>query len=304
MTPARLALVVVVLAAPVGAEVPTVVADIPPVQSLAAAVMEGVGEPALLLPLGASPHDVSLRPSEARALSRAEVVFTVGEALSPALAGAIAAAPEEATVVALLDVPGTRLHETAEHEAAGHEAGHAAGDGHDHGVVDPHAWLDPVNAQLWLAAMADTLGRRDPGNAEAYAANAGRAAAAVGRAAAEAQALLQPVRGQPVVVLHDAFTYWQEAFGMPRPLAIAASDAAQPGPAHLSALRRRMAAEGITCIMAEPQFDAKLVALVAEGSGARTGMWDPLGSGLEPGPGLYPALLTALARAYAGCASG
>lgn len=299
MPPVRLALALILLATPAAAEVPVVLADIPPVQSLAAAVMEGLGEPAMLLPPGASPHDLALRPSEAREVARADVVFTIGEALSPALAGAIAAAPEGAEVVELLEVPGTRLHPTAEPEA-----GHAAGDGHDHGDVDPHAWLDPGNALVWVAAMADALERHDPANAAAYAANAARAAETIAAATAEAQATLAPVRGRPVVVLHDAFAYWQGAFGVAPPLPIAASDAARPGPARLAALRQRMAAEGIACIMAEPQFDAKLVALVAEGGGARIGRWDPLGGDLEPGPGLYPALLTALARAYADCAAG
>lgn len=295
---ARLAFALTLSAAPAGAEVPAVLADIPPVQSLAAAVMEGVGEPALLLPPGASPHDLSLRPSEARAVAQADVVFTIGAALSPALGGALAAAPEGAEVVELLEVPGTHLLRFD--DAGEHDDGHD----HEHGDRDPHAWLDPANARLWLAAMADTLASRDPANAAAYAANAARADAAIVAAAAEAEALLAPVRGRPVVVMHDAFAYWTGAFDMPRPLAIAASDAARPGPARLAALRGRMTAEGIACIMAEPQFDAKLVALVAEGEAARTGSWDPLGGDLAPGAGLYPALLTGLARAYADCAGG
>lgn len=293
MRPARLALALALMAAPAAAEVPAVVTDIPPVQSLAAAVMAELGEPALLLPAGTSPHGLSLRPSEARAVARAGVVFVIGEALSPAIAGALSAAPEGASVVTLLDVPGTRLRQVEGHD-----------DGHGHGAVDPHAWLDPANARLWLTAMADTLARRDPANAEAYAANAAAAAEAVAAAEAEARALLAPSRDRAVVVMHDAVGYWQRAFDLPPTLPIADSDAARPGPARLSALRARMQAEGIACIMAEPQFDPKLADLVAEGSEARIGQWDPLGGGLPPGPDLYPALLTGMARAYADCAGG
>ena len=274
---------------------PVVVADIAPVHSLAAAVMAGIGEPALLLPPGASPHDIALRPSEARLLARAQVVFTIGEALSPALAGVVARVPAEARVVELLDVPGTSLR-------AFHEDGEEGEDGHDHHGTDPHAWLDPANARVWLAAMAEALARDDPANAAAYRTNAAAAAGRIADAATEAQALLGTRRDRRVVVLHDAFGYWQRAFGVAPPLAIADSDAARPGPARLSALRRDIASEGITCIMAEPQFDARLVALVAEGSGARIGHWDPLGSDLTPGASLYPLLLTGLARAYADCA--
>lgn len=297
MIPVRLALALVLSAMPAAADIPAVMADIPPVQSLAAAVMEGLDEPALLLPPGASPHDLALRPSDARAVARAEVFFTIGEALSPALAGAIASAPATATVVELLEVPGTHL---LHFDGGDHDHDHD----HDHGDDDPHAWLDPRNARLWLSAMAEALARQDPANAQTYAANAARADAAIVAAAAEAEALLAPVRGQAVVVMHDAFAYWTGAFDLQPALAIAASDAARPGPARLSALRERMAAQGIACIMVEPQHDAKLVALVADGIDARTGSWDPLGGDLTPGPGLYPALLTSLARAYADCAAG
>ena len=277
----------------VAAAVPVVVTDIAPVHSLAAAVMEGIGEPAMLLPQSASPHHFALRPSDARLLARAEIVFTIGEPLSPALASVVANVPGKARVVELLKIPDTTLREF-----------HDGEDGHDHHGIDPHAWLDPANARVWLGAMAEALANADPPNAAAYRDNAEAAANRVADAAADAAALLGEARDRRVVVVHDAFGYWQRAFGVTAPLAIADSDAARPGPARLSALRRDIAAEGITCIMAEPQFDPKLVALVAEGSGASVGHWDPLGSDLSPGAGLYPSLLTGLARAYADCAAG
>ncbi|PIP97144.1 MAG: zinc transporter, partial [Rhodobacterales bacterium CG18_big_fil_WC_8_21_14_2_50_71_9] len=68
---------------------PQVATDIAPVHALAARVMAGVGAPSLIVPPGASPHGYALRPSEAAALERADVVFWVGAALTPWLEGAI-----------------------------------------------------------------------------------------------------------------------------------------------------------------------------------------------------------------------
>ena len=67
--------------APVAAAEIDVVASIKPVHSLVASVMEGVGEPILLVKGTGSEHSYSLRPSEARALEQAEVVFWVGETM-------------------------------------------------------------------------------------------------------------------------------------------------------------------------------------------------------------------------------
>ena len=65
----------IALFGPAQAGAPRVVASIKPVHSLVSAVMQGAGEPGLLVGGSGSPHAYALRPSEARALSRADIVF-------------------------------------------------------------------------------------------------------------------------------------------------------------------------------------------------------------------------------------
>src|SRR6056297_1648773 len=84
-----LSLTATLMAGTAMAEVPRVAVDIAPVHSLVARVMEGVGEPSLIVQPGASPHEYNLRPSEAAALQDAGVVFWVGEDLTPWMAGAV-----------------------------------------------------------------------------------------------------------------------------------------------------------------------------------------------------------------------
>ncbi|MEC8667038.1 MAG: zinc ABC transporter substrate-binding protein, partial [Pseudomonadota bacterium] len=97
------------LASPALAEVPQVVTDIPPVHSLAASVMQGVGTPTLLLPPGGSAHGHQMRPSEAAAMSAADLVVWVGEELSPWIADASAKLAPDAASLSLIDVQGTVL---------------------------------------------------------------------------------------------------------------------------------------------------------------------------------------------------
>ena len=303
--PLRAAAALILLAAPAAAEPPRVVADIAPVHSIVARVMAGVAEPALLIPPGTSPHAHALRPSEARALQDADLVVRVGDALTPGLGDRIAALAD-AEVIALADAPGVRTLPLREGPGGDHGHGDDAGHdehGHDHeGGIDPHLWLDPANAAAWTEAVADALAARDPANAAAYEANAAAARSELALLGAEVAATLAPVAGRPVIVFHDAYQYFEAAFGLQVAGAVALSDAAPPGPARLAEIRDAARGAGAVCLFAEPQFDPGLAAVVAEGTDLPVATLDPLGAALEPGPGLYPALLRGLAEAAAGCA--
>ncbi|MGA0714686.1 MAG: zinc ABC transporter substrate-binding protein [Gemmobacter sp.] len=305
----RLAAPLMLIAAPAFAEAPRVVADIAPVQALVARVMAGAGAPEVLaiVPAGASPHGFSLRPSQAAAIEAAEIVVTIGAGLTPWLDGPLGTLAPEAARLTLTEVAGVTLHEAREAVLLGGDAGHeghghaeAEPEGkhdhdHDHGPVDPHAWLDPLNAALWVDAIAEALAAADPAQAALYRANAAEARAEIASAEAEVRALLAPVAGRPYAVFHDAYQYFEARFAIAPVAAIALGDAADPGPQRVAAVRDAVAAAGVRCIFAEPQMNPALIATVAEGTGARTGTIDPLGGAS------YPETLRAMARDMAAC---
>ncbi|MDZ7874411.1 MAG: zinc ABC transporter substrate-binding protein [Rhizobium sp.] len=120
---------------------PDVVVSIKPVHSLVASIMKGVGEPSLIVEGAASPHTYSLKPSNARALENADLVFWVGPGLEAFLEKPLEALPKNAKVVELEDAPGlTKLpfreggafegHDHDANEEEGHAHGH---DDHGHG---------------------------------------------------------------------------------------------------------------------------------------------------------------------------
>lgn len=337
-------LAAVLLAGTALADVPNVAVDIAPVHALVARVMEGVGEPSLIVAPGASPHEYSLRPSEAKALQDAELVFWVGPELTPWLDDAIDTLADDATIVALMESEGTTElplrenalfevhhhgdeehaedHDHAEHENhddhadhaeeheghdhAGHEHGeHDHGEqehaGHDHGDHDPHVWLSPDNGSAWLNTIAAALSAADPDNAGAYFANAAAGREELADLRIEINSILEPLRGANFIVFHDAYQYFEAAFDFPASGAISVSDATDPSPARIAEIQERVADQKVTCIMSEPQFNPGIVASVMEGTAARTGVMDPLGSDLEPGAELYPQLLRNLANALAEC---
>lgn len=303
---------------PAAADAPQVATDIPPVQSLVARVMQGVGTPGLVLPPGASPHSYAMRPSDARTLAGADIVVWTGDALTPWLARAIATLAPGAATVELLKVDGTTLlgfREGATFEHHTHGEPGAEGEAHDehdahdehehdehaHEGVDPHAWLDPQNAQAWLGAIAATLAEADPGNAEAYRRNAAAADGELDALMAELSATLALVREKPFIVFHDAYHYFEDRFGLEAAGAISLGDASAPSPARIAEIRETLRATGAACVFAEPQFPPDLIETVVEGAAARAAVLDPLGVTLAPGPGLYPALLRNLAAALRDC---
>ncbi|MBL1435449.1 MAG: zinc ABC transporter substrate-binding protein [Rhodobacteraceae bacterium] len=285
------------------AEVPSVATDIPPIHALVATVMDGVGTPNLIVRPGASPHAYSLRPSEATALQNADIVFWVSEGLTPWLEDSIHALAKDAKAVELLETEGTvelafregATFESHEHEEEGHDEDH---DAHGH---DPHAWLDPENARIWLDVIATELATLDPENAETYATNAAAGKAELAALITEIDADLEAFRGAKFIVFHDAYQYFENRFDIAAVGAISLGDASAPSPARVAEIRDTVVELGVACAFTEPQFNPGLLLSVFEGTGAVTGVLDPLGSDLEIGPDLYVDLIKNLASNLGDC---
>ncbi|MFC0338247.1 zinc transport system substrate-binding protein [Kushneria avicenniae] len=314
------------------ADVPRVAVDIAPIQSLAAQVMGDLGSPEMVMPAGASPHGYSMRPSEASTLDNADVVFWVGPPLTPWLADAINTLAGDADSVVLLDAPGTtRLdyREGATFESHAHEHEHGHGDEHDHGDghdhdhdgghthddshdhdhshshtgLNPHAWLDPQNARAWLGVMAKALAEADPEHADTYRHNAQAAQQHLDALIADTEQRLKDDHDTRFIVFHDAYQYFEERFDVHAAGAISIGDASSPGPARIRELQDKVKSLNVQCVFSEPQFNPRMIESIFGDTAINTSIvLDPLGAGIDPGPGLYDALITHIATSIDECA--
>lgn len=286
---------------PAAAEV-QVTASIPPLHSLVAQVMSGAGSPRLLIPGGTSPHGFALSPSQARMLAEAEIVFWVGGGLETGLAKPIATLAKNARVIALSRTPDLIRLPVRHLGDEDHDHDH----GHDHraGADDPHYWLDPVNAKAMIAAIAEALAAADPARKDLYVRNASDARNGIDALTADFQARLAPLKDRPFVVFHDAYQYLERRFGLVAQGILAIDPDRPAGARHIADLRARMTRLNVVCLFMEPQFPSRLATALIEGTQARIGILDPLGSDFAPGPGLYGAMMTANLRAFEDCLGG
>ncbi len=311
-----------------------VVASINPIHSLVSAVMDGVGAPDLIMAGAGSPHSYALRPSQARALQDADVIFWVGPELEQFLEKAITTVGQNARSVPLIDTNGlirrtfrdhhddhaqkAPKHDEHDHKDHAHQKdthkddhgpdeheGHEGRKDHDHGTeaTDPHIWLDPMNAKMMVRVIADALSKADPSTATRYRKNAAKLQSRLDQLTVDIAAQLDAVKDQKYIVFHDAYQYFEMRFGMQSAGSITVSPETMPGAEHLRQIKQKVAALGVTCVFSEPQFKPKLVSLVIEGTAAQSSVLDPLGASHSPGPNQYFQLMQDMATSMRDCLS-
>ncbi|MBN9982083.1 zinc ABC transporter solute-binding protein [Rhizobium laguerreae] len=309
------------------ADAPVVVTSIKPIHSLVSAIMQGVGEPELIVDGAASPHTYNLKPSNARALQDAKVIFWVGPGLEAFLEKPLQALGSDASIAALDDAPGLvklpfreggafEAHDDApEHDSAsghheaeaahGAEADHDHGhDDHDHGAFDTHLWLDPMNAKAMATMITTTLVAADPANALTYQGNAKALDDKLDALDTEIKGMVAPVKDKPFIVFHDAYQYFEHRYGIRVSGSITVSPETIPGAERVSEIHRKVGELGATCVFAEPQFEPRLVNVVIEGTRAKSGVLDPEAATLKAGPDLYFNLMRGIANNMKDCLSG
>ena len=290
-----------------------VVVSIKPIHSLVAGVMGEAGEPRLMVTATASPHTYQMRPSDAEMLSAADLIVWIGEGMEMFLDRPIAVLGTGAEVVTLHEAAGMELlpnreggiwHDEEHDEERELHVDEHDNHGHDHAEFDMHVWLDPGNAARIVEVVRDALVRIDPGRAETFRANADAMRGRIHGLESSLRERLAPVRQRAFVVFHDAYGYFEHAFGLNGKGAVAVDPSRLPGARRIAELRGALAEHDVGCVFTEPQFEPDLVETVIEGTGVRTAALDPLGVDVESGPDAWFEIMRDLGDAVADCLGG
>ena len=324
--------------APANAEI-KVVTSIKPIHSLASYLMDGVGKPDLIVDGYASPHGFALKPSHAKMLQDADLIFWVGEDLENFLEKPLKSIAKKAEKIELMGIKGLNVLEFRErnifddHDGHGHgednhdddhdghakkkKDGHDDHDGHDedghkedghddhgheghaHGEYDPHIWLDPINAKVILKEMTEHLVENDSKNASVYKKNLENALRDLDKLTMNVMTELN--QSTASIVFHDAYQYFEERFNVNILGAFTVNTDVMPGAEQLSEIREIIEHDNVTCVFSEPQFNPDIIKAVAKDMNIKTGVIDPLGATLNPGKDLYFDLISNMSKSFKGC---
>jgi zinc transport system substrate-binding protein len=311
---------------PVNAEV-KVVTSIKPIHSLASYLMDGIGKPDLIVDGYSSPHGFSMKPSHAKMLQNADLIFWVGEDLESFIEKPLSSIAKKAEKIELMEIKGLNVlkfrernifeeHDHDDHgkkeddhddhdDHAKKEDGHDNHDGHDeheghaHGEYDPHIWLDPLNAKVILKEMTEHLIENDSKNASTYKSNLNKALNDVDKLTMEVMTELN--KSTSSIVFHDAYQYFEKRFNVKILGAFTVNTDVMPGAEQLSEIREIIEHDKVKCIFSEPQFNPDIIKAVAKDMDIKTGVVDPLGATLNPGKDLYFDLIRNMSASFKGC---
>lgn len=290
---------------------PVILTDIPVTHSLVTMVTGDADSVSVLMKSGASPHDYALRPSEAASLQTADLLIWTSSQLTPWLARVLENSRTPIEHIQLMRSPNTiTLNYRQSIKFAGSHDHEHAHDNHDAtsshsepNSIDPHGWLDPVNAIYWVGVISEHLSTMDPGNAQRYERNAKVAQDRIKTLITELDEQLSQVRELPFVVFHDSYHYFEDRFRLFAKGAIALGDAELPGIRRMNELRNQLRSFNGACLFSEPQFNNRVAISLARDLNISTGILDPLGAALEQGPDLYFQLLQNLTQELSRCLS-
>ena len=310
-----------------------VVASIKPIHSLASYLMDGVGKPDLIVDGYSSPHGFAMKPSHAKMLQNADLVFWVGEDLENFLEKPLSSIAKKAEKIELIEIKGLQvlkfrernIFDEHDHDDHGHDDdhgkkeddhdhdhddhgkkeddhddhGHDDHDGHAHGEFDPHIWLDPINAKAILNEMAEHLIENDPKNEAKYKSNLAKALQEIDKLTIDVMTDLS--NSVSSIVFHDAYQYFEERFNVKVLGAFTVNTDVMPGAEQLAEIREIIEHDKVACVFSEPQFNPDIINAVAKDMKIKTGVLDPLGATLDPGKDLYFNLIRNMSASFKGC---
>ena len=276
-----------------------VLTSIKPLQLIAAAVQDGVAISEVLLPPGASPHNYALRPSDVRKVQSVDLLYWIG----PDMEGFLPRVLKGRTLpsVAVQDLPGLKLRHFAEDNHS--HAEEADDHDHDHrpGSLDVHLWLSPVNARVIATKMATDLSAADPANAARYRSNLKAFDERLDALDARLKKRLTGIEGKPYFVFHEAFDYFEDAYGLKHAGVFSVAAEVQPGAQHVAAMRARLQEVGKTCVFSEPPLRPRLAETLVAGLPVKLAELDALGGYTAATAQGYEQVLEKLGNDLAGC---
>jgi len=262
---------------------PDVTATIRPLHSIAARIMEGVGEPNLLLGDNQPIHDTVLKPSQARLLANTDILVWIGPELETFLDNPIRTMAAGTEVVSILgeDILSVQRYSDS--------------------LVDPHVWLNTGNAQAIAALVTDKLANADPANSQKYQNNLAGFKKELSALNSEISIILAAGQSRKYLIYHNALNYFKEEFDLDLQSTNSGNEILTPSARQISKIRKLLRSGDYSCVFTDPLTNSSAITSAANDANVDFASLDPLGNKLMPGPQLYASMMKNIARTIADC---
>ena len=285
-----------------------VVTTIKPVHSLVSGVMDGVSNPTLIIEGSSSPHNFSLKPSHAKMLEEADIVFWIGEDLESFMEKPLNSLAKNAVQISFMDLKSIKklkFREMNDHDDHDDHHGHededddSSHDGHNHGEFDAHIWLDPVNAKVMISEIAHELSELDPSNKSNYEKNAEKMISSFDNLIDRVSTIVP--NNPSFIVFHDAYQYFENRFNIKSAGALTLNPEVLPGAKQIAEIQELIEHDNVKCIFSEPQYNPKIIEMLSADMKVSTSVLDPLGADINAGPKMYNNLILQIANSLKDC---
>ena len=260
-----------------------VVVSIRPLHSIIANIMRGADTPALIIEHSQSPHHANLKPSQAKMIANAEIIFWIGPELETFLQNPINAMARLAQPYKLLNIKELQLSLLP------------------NGAIDPHIWLSTINAVAIAKHAVDKLIEADPESAKTYRDNLVRFKLEMSELQIELEELLKPQKDKHFLIYHDALRYLEHEFQFRTHAINNGNEETTISARQIIEVGKLIRSKTFQCLLVEPNINAAAIITLANENKISVVELDPQGADLPVGPGLYAQMMRNLATAIKNC---
>ena len=316
-----------------------VLASVKPLGFIVSSIADGVTGTQVLVPAGASPHDYNLKLSDIQKVKSADLVVWIGEDVDSFLDKPISQIERKKviTIADLADVESLlskahheHFHEDGDHDHKHehkhdheHEHGHDhkhehehehhdhAHEHHDHDhdhhdhdeglTTNWHVWYSPAISKIVAQKVADKLTAQFPDKKDLIAQNLSDFNRTLAEQGEKITAQLANVKDKGFYVFHDAYGYFNDAYGLKQTGYFTINPLVAPGAKTLAHIKEEIAEHKVNCLFAEPQFTPKVIESLAQNTKVNVGQLDPIGDKVNLGKNSYATFLQSTAESYMEC---
>lgn len=296
-----------------------VLASVKPLGFIVSSIADGVTGTQVLVPAGASPHDYNLKLSDIQKVKSADLVVWIGEDIDSFLDKPISQI-ERKKVITIADLADVKpllskahhehFHEDGDHDHD-HDHDHKHEHKHDHEHHDHdhheglttnwHVWYSPAISKIVAQKVADKLTAQFPDKKTLIAQNLSDFNRTLAEQSEKITAQLANVKDKGFYVFHDAYGYFNDAYGLKQTGYFTINPLVAPGAKTLAHIKEEIDEHKVNCLFAEPQFTPKVIESLAKNTKVNVGQLDPIGDKVTLGKNSYATFLQSTADSYMEC---